>query len=145
MPTNTPPDLPVQVVIEVPRGSFVKHDAHGHIDLLSPIPAPFNYGRVEGLVGGDGEPQDAVVLGPRLARGTRVKLQVQGVVCFVDGGERDDKWICAVTPPSRRQRLTVVGFFRLYAQLKRVRDLLSKKQSSSAFMGWHPAPNTAGT
>ena len=73
------------MVIEVPRGAFVKRDAEGRIDLVSPIPAPFNYGRVMGVLGGDGEPQDAIVLGPRLPRGHTVRLQVHGVVRYIMG------------------------------------------------------------
>ena len=145
MPTNPPLPATVEVVIEVPRGSFVKRDAHGHIDLLSPVPAPFNYGRVTGVVGGDGESQDAVVLGPRLPRGHTLRLQVQGVVRFVDRGQRDDKLVCGQGAPSRLQKHGVVGFFRIYAHIKRMRDRLSRRRPDSAFEGWHPLPATPAT
>ena len=138
MPTNSSSDPSVQVVIEVPRGAFVKRDAEGRIDLVSPIPAPFNYGRVTGVLGGDGEPQDAIVLGPRLPRGHTVRLRVHGVVRFIDRGERDDKWVCGTEPPSRLQLRAVVGFFHVYARVKRIRDRLLMKQGDSAFEGWHP-------
>jgi inorganic pyrophosphatase len=39
-----PPE--VEVVIEVPRGSFLKRRSTGHIDFISPLPCPFNYGSV---------------------------------------------------------------------------------------------------
>ena len=39
-----PPE--VEVVIEVPRGSFLKRGSTGHIDFISPLPCPFNYGSV---------------------------------------------------------------------------------------------------
>ena len=140
MPTNPSIDPSVQVVIEVPRGAFVKRDAEGRIDLVSPLPTPFNYGRVTDVVGGDGEPQDAIVLGPRLPRGHTIQLPVHGVVRFVDQGERDDNWVCSARPPTLLQRRAVVAFFQLYARIKRLRDRLSLKPADSAFEGWHSVP-----
>jgi inorganic pyrophosphatase len=40
----TPSGLEVDVVIEVPRGSFIKRGSTGHVDFISPLPCPFNYG-----------------------------------------------------------------------------------------------------
>ena len=130
------PDDRAAVVIEVPRGAFVKRDAKGRIDLVSPIPAPFNYGRIEGHRGEDGDPLDVVVLGPRLPRGTRRSLPVHGVVHFVDGPTRDDKWVCGTHPPTRRQVTLVKSFFRVYAFLKRTRDRLHGQPATSRFAGW---------
>jgi len=48
---SEPPD--VEVVIEVPRGSFLKRGSSGHIDFVSPLPCPFNYGAVPTLLGWD--------------------------------------------------------------------------------------------
>ena len=127
------------VIVEVPRGDCLKRDAEGRIDLISPVPAPFNYGRVEGQVGGDGEPLDVVILGPRCARGTRLTLPVRGVVHFVDGSERDDKWVCAREPLTRRDVALVNSFFRVYAFVKRIRDRLSGQPATSHFGGWHSA------
>ena len=61
----------VEVVIEVPRGSFLKRGSTGHLDFISPLPCPFNYGSVPSLLGLEGDLLDAVVLGPRLPRGTQ--------------------------------------------------------------------------
>lgn len=42
---DAPPEPPeVEVVIEIPRGSFLKRGSTGHIDFISPLPCPFNYG-----------------------------------------------------------------------------------------------------
>jgi inorganic pyrophosphatase len=60
----------LEVVIEVPRGSFVKRGSSGSIDFLSPLPCPFNYGAVPTLLGLEGDLLDAVVLGKRIASGT---------------------------------------------------------------------------
>ncbi|CAI5977487.1 unnamed protein product [Closterium sp. NIES-65] len=81
----------VQVVVEVPKGSFVKRHPDGAIDYVGCVPCPFNYGSVPSILaldgttcaidyvgcvpcpfnydsvpsilGLDGEPHDAVVLG----------------------------------------------------------------------------------
>ena len=52
----------VEVLIEIPRGSFVKRGSTGHVDFVSPLPCPFNYGSVPQLVGLEGDLLDAVVL-----------------------------------------------------------------------------------
>ena len=52
----------VDVVIEVPRGSFLKRGSSGRIDFVSPLPCPFNYGAVPGLLGLEGDLLDALVL-----------------------------------------------------------------------------------
>ena len=79
--SSKPPE--VEVVIEVPRGSFLKRGSSGSIDFVSPLPCPFNYGAVPTLLGLEGDLLDALVLGPRLRLGTRTR---QGVGCgHVDG------------------------------------------------------------
>ena len=59
----------VEVIIEVPRGGFIKRHPDGAVDFVSPVPCPFNYGSVEGSEAADGDPQDALVLGPTLQPG----------------------------------------------------------------------------
>ena len=80
------------ILIETPRGSFVKRNEHGAIDYVSPLPSPFNYGRLQGFNGGDGDPMDAIWFGsdPVAKRATG---SIVGVVRFVDGGQVDDKWL----------------------------------------------------
>jgi inorganic pyrophosphatase len=53
------------VVIEVPRGSFLKRGSTGHVDFISPLPCPFNYGSVPIYLGLEGDLLDALVLGKR--------------------------------------------------------------------------------
>ena len=48
-----PPE--VEVMIEIPRGSFLKRGSTGHIDFVSPLPCPFNYGSVPAYVGLEGD------------------------------------------------------------------------------------------
>jgi inorganic pyrophosphatase len=65
----------LDIVIEVPRGSFLKRGSTGHVDFISPLPCPFNYGSVPAYVGLEGDLLDALVLGPRLRLGTRVRAR----------------------------------------------------------------------
>ena len=82
-------------MIEVPRGSFLKRGSSGHIDFVSPLPCPFNYGAVPGLLGLEGDLLDALVLGPRLRYGTRVHVTAWAAVTLTDRGMSDDKLICS--------------------------------------------------
>jgi len=108
----------VPIVIEVPRFSFVKRGPRGAIDFLSPFPSPFNYGSIPGTHAEDGEPRDVLLLGPRLARGTRTEAPVLGVVHFLDGGIPDPKVVTGVALTGS-DRATIDGFFRFYALVKR--------------------------
>ncbi len=118
----------VTVEIEVPRWSFVKRRAGKGIEYLSPIPCPYNYGCVPGTLGEDGEPIDAVVLGPRLRRGALVETRVIGRIAFFDAGVRDDKLICKDREPTRAECRGLCTFFGLYA---RARAVLNRLQRSS--------------
>jgi len=110
----------VTVAIEVARGSFVKRRPGGSVDFVSPFPCPYNYGSVLGTRGDDGDPLDAVVLGPRLPYGLRVRVGVLGCVDFVDGGVSDPKWVCATRALRPADRDDVERFFRVYARFKQV-------------------------
>ncbi len=68
----------VDVVIEVPRGSFLKRGSTGHVDFISPLPCPFNYGSVPSWLGLEGDLLDALVLGPRLPLGAKVQVKAWG-------------------------------------------------------------------
>lgn len=126
----------VRVTVETPRGTFVKWRADGSVDYVSPLPCPFNYGCVEALSGGDGDPLDAVVLGPTLAAGARVEVAVHGVVRFLDAGCVDDKLVCGDAPPTDAQRRSVLAFFALYARIKRVLHRLRREPGETRLLGW---------
>jgi inorganic pyrophosphatase len=110
----------VRVRVEVPRFSFVKRGAEGGIDFVSIVPCPFNYGSVLGTRAPDGDPVDAIVLGPRRRRGELVPTVVWGEVRFVDDGVRDAKLVCGKGPATPFERKLVHLFFRLYAPVKRL-------------------------
>lgn len=126
----------VEVVIEVPRGSFVKRDAAGRIEFISPLPCPFNYGSVPDRPAPDGDALDAAVLGPRMAAGQRIEVRVRGLIRFVDAGQQDDKLICAHAPLAANEQTMVLAFFHLYAQCKRVMNLARGRRGTTRCLGW---------
>lgn len=131
---ETPPTL--DVVIEVPRGSFLKRGSTGQLDFVSPFPCPFNYGSVPEWLGLEGDLLDAVVLGRRLPLGGRVRVQAFGAVGMADRGMYDDKLICAKQPLSRWKRLLVILFFRFYARSKGLLNLFRGRPGRTAYVGW---------
>lgn len=129
----------VTVVVEVARGSFVKRRPAGDVDFVSPFPCPYNYGSIEGTQGDDGDPLDAVVLGPRLPYGLRVRVQTLGVIDFVDGGVSDPKWVCGIGDLRAADRVGVERFFHLYAGFKRVLYTLRRASvGRTVCLGWGP-------
>ena len=111
-----PPQPGVEVVIEVPRFGFVKRGSSGHIDFIAPLPFPFNYGAVPGLLGLEGDLLDAQALGPRLRLGTRLHVTAWSAVTLTDRGMSDDKLICSLHRPSRSEIDAVLRFFGFYAR-----------------------------
>ena len=108
----------IDVVIEVPKGGFIKRRDDGSVDFVSPAPCPFNYGSVPDTRSGDGDRLDALVLGPRLSRGTRVRTKVVGWVRFTDAGQDDPKLIGSDRPLTRVDRAKITAFFTVYARAK---------------------------
>lgn len=127
-----------RVLIEVPRGSFVKRMADGRVDFVSPLPCPYNYGRIPAVTAADGDALDALVLGRRLALGTAIVVPVQGVVRFVDAGIDDPKVVCGAAPLTRSQRRGIERFFRAYCWLKRGIARVRGTPGPTAFEGWVP-------
>ncbi len=128
------PDL--DVVIEVPRGSFVKRGSSGRIDFLSPVPCPFNYGAVPGYLGLEGDLLDALVLGRRLSYGTRLRVKAWGAVTLTDRGMADDKLVCSSNCPSDEECREVVRFFHFYARCKGLLNLWRGRPGRNGCDGW---------
>ena len=126
----------VEVVIEIPRGSFVKRGSTGHVDFISPLPCPFNYGSVPDLVGLEGDLLDALVLGSRLRLGTRITVAAWGAVTLTDRGMADDKLVCSDKPLRASQRRDVLRFFRFYARCKGVLNVWRGRPGRNACEGW---------
>jgi inorganic pyrophosphatase len=129
----------VDVVIEVPRGSFLKRGSTGRVDFVSPLPCPYNYGSVPAYIGLEGDLLDAVVLGPRLPFGAAVTVAAWGAVTVVDRGMTDDKLICSVRPLTRGERKAVLRFFRFYAVCKGLLNVWRGRSGRNACDGWRSA------
>jgi len=125
----------IDVIIDVPLGSFVKRADDGAIDFVSPAPCPFNYGSVPDTRSGDGDRLDAVVLGPRLGRGARVRVNVVARVRFTDAGQDDPKLICSNRPLGRLDRAKVTTFFVFYARAKALLNRVRGKAGPTRFDG----------
>lgn len=125
--------------IEVPRGSFLKRGWSAHVDFVSPLPCPYNYGAVPTLLGLEGDRLDAVVLGPRLPRGTRLRVKAWAAVTLTDRGLCDDKLICSAERPSAAQIAQVLRFFRCYAWCKGLLNLLRRRPGRNACEGLRSA------
>ncbi len=132
-----PPE--VDVLVEIPRGSFLKRGSTGHIDFVSPLPCPFNYGSVPTHIGLEGDLLDALVLGPRLALGTQLRVKAWGAVTLTDRGMSDDKLICSAQPLQPAERQRVLRFFAFYARCKGWLNFWRGRPGRNACDGWLPA------
>ena len=100
----------IRVVIEIPAGTTAKWEVtkplgeleweqlDGTNRVVDYLAYPANYGMIPRTVlpestGGDGDPLDAIVIGPAIERGTVVEVKLIGVLWLVDNNERDDKLI----------------------------------------------------
>jgi inorganic pyrophosphatase len=126
----------LDVVIEVPRGSFLKRGSTGEVDFVSPLPCPFNYGSVPMYVGLEGDLLDAVVVGPRLPLGSRVRVRAWGAVTFTDRGISDDKMICCERPVTPSERVWILRFFGFYAACKGLLNVVRGRSGRNACEGW---------
>lgn len=135
-PTPSMDAPPLEVVIEVPRWSFLKRGSTGRVDFVSPLPCPFNYGSVPQYLGLEGDLLDAVVLGPRLALGTRVQVRAWGAITLTDRGMSDDKLICSREPPTAQERTKVLRFFRFYAKCKGLLNRWRRRPGRNECDGW---------
>lgn len=139
-PVDASPHLPpLEIVIEIPRGSFLKRGSTGELDFISPFPCPFNYGSADRYIGLEGDLLDAVVLGPRLQRGKRVTVPAVGAVGLTDRGMYDDKIICSPVPATPLQRFLILLFFRLYARCKGLLNFFRGRPGRNACNGWSTA------
>ena len=129
----------LEVLIEVPRGSHLKRSSTGHVTFLSPLPCPYNYGCVPTHIGLEGDLLDALVLGPRLEFGTRLRLKAWGAIVLTDRGMSDDKLVCGARQPSPAECERVLRFFRFYARCKGFMNFVRGRPGRNACEGWTTA------
>jgi inorganic pyrophosphatase len=139
---SEPPEI--EVVIEVPRGSFLKRGCGGRIAFVSPLPCPFNYGAVPAYVGLEGDLLDALVLGPRLPLGAHTRVKAWGAVTLIDRGMEDDKLICSHRRPSSSEVERVLRFFAFYARCKKLLNWLRRRPGRNACGGLRSAEDAIG-
>lgn len=138
----------VSVTIEIPRWSFVKYALHktddgrasGQVEFISPLPCPFNYGFVDGLIGGDALPLDAIVMGPRIARARVIQRPVRGIMHFVDNDEIDNKLICSDLALQNWEVALLRLGFPVYVQMKRFINWAKGKKGRTFSHGLTPPP-----
>jgi inorganic pyrophosphatase len=130
----SPPN--VEVVIEIPRGSFLKRGSTGRIDFVSPLPCPFNYGSVPQYLGLEGDLLDAVVLGPRLPAGKHLLTKAWGAIVLTDRGMTDDKLICSDAPLRQIDRERILRFFKFYARCKGLLNVWRRRPGRNICEGW---------
>ncbi|MDY6050467.1 MAG: inorganic diphosphatase [Corynebacterium sp.] len=93
-----------EVTIEIPKGSRNKYEIDHetgkvHLDryLFTPMAYPLDYGYIEGTLGEDGDPLDALVILPEsVFPGVIVEARVLGVFKMTDEAGGDDKLLCVV-------------------------------------------------
>jgi len=129
----------VEVVIEIPRGSFLKRGSTGELDFISPLPCPFNYGSIPAFIGLEGDLLDAVVLGPRLAVGEKVTVYAWGAIGLTDRGLYDDKLICSQVPISQWKQQLILIFFKIYARAKSLLNMTRGRKGLNRCEGWDKA------
>ena len=131
------PECPL-VLVELSRWSVVKRRSDGRIDFVAPFPCPYNYGSIPDLASGDGDPLDAVVMGPTIERGRELRVPVVGIIDFVDGGRPDPKVVCSDYPLSRTDRAGLLGFFAVYARFKALLARVRGQGGPTRSLGFFP-------
>jgi inorganic pyrophosphatase len=126
------------VVVEIPKGSRNKYELDhttGHIVLdrmlFTSMQYPADYGFIDGTLGGDGDPLDALVfVGEPTFPGCRIRVRAVGMFRMSDEKGPDEKILCVpLRDPmwSHVERLgdlnenllnEIEHFFQVYKQLE---------------------------
>ena len=130
--------MDVVVFVEIPAGSRNKYEVDAETGMIfldrrlfTSMSYPADYGFVEGTLGGDGDPLDALVLaGDPTFPGCRIRSRPVGVFHMTDEKGPDEKVICVPLrdpsfmrirdvhdiPPEFRDEIE--HFFQVYKQLE---------------------------
>jgi inorganic pyrophosphatase len=109
----SPPDDHVVVVVEIPRGSRNKYEFDEELNaivldrrLFTSTVYPSDYGFIEGAMGEDGDPLDALVLvGEPTFPGCRIRVRAIGVFHMSDEKGPDEKLLCVPRGDSAFERV----------------------------------------
>ena len=105
--------LRFDVTVEIPKGTRNKYEldhATGRIrldrTLFTSTQYPYDYGFIEGTLGQDGDPLDALVLIPDPTfPGCLIECRAIGMFRMTDEAGGDDKVVCVPTDDHRRDHL----------------------------------------
>ena len=100
--------MSIEVTIEIPKGSRNKYELDHetgkiYLDryLFTPMAYPLDYGFIDGTLGEDGDPLDALVILPEpVLPGVIVPARVLGVFKMTDEAGGDDKLLCVIDIPA---------------------------------------------
>jgi inorganic pyrophosphatase len=127
------------VLIEIPRGSRNKYEVDHHTGrirldrtLFTSTQYPADYGYIDGTLGLDGDPLDALVIleGDPLFPGVLVRCRAIGMFRMTDEKGPDDKVLCVPDTDPRLEhlrdihhlpefdRLEIQHFFEVYKDLE---------------------------
>ena len=129
--------MSIEVTIEIPKGSRNKYELDHetgkiYLDryLFTPMAYPLDYGFIDGTLGEDGDPLDALVILPEpVLPGVIVPARVLGVFKMTDEAGGDGKLLCVIDDPrwahlqdiedvSQFQRDEIEHFFVHYKDLE---------------------------
>ena len=129
--------MSIEVTIEIPKGSRNKYELDHetgkiYLDryLFTPMAYPLDYGFIDGTLGEDGDPLDALVILPEpVLPSVIVPARVLGVFKMTDEAGGDDKLLCVIDDPrwahlqdiedvSQFQRDEIEHFFVHYKDLE---------------------------
>ncbi len=136
--SGVPSGHELQVVVEIPQGSRNKYEMdheRGMIrldrTLFTSTQYPADYGYIEGTLGRDGDPLDALVLvGQPTFPGCRIDVRAIGMFVMRDEKGPDEKVLCVPGHDPRYQhvqdiadvpeydRLEITHFFEVYKDLE---------------------------
>ncbi len=130
--------IPVMVLVEIPAGSRNKYEFDEEVGgivldrrLFTSMSYPADYGYIEGTLGGDGDPLDALVLaGDPTFPGCRIRARPIGLFRMTDEKGPDEKIICVsardpfwakyrqLAELDENLRNEIDHFFRVYKELE---------------------------
>ena len=108
------PNLNFDVTIEIPKGTKNKYEMDHHTGrirldrtLFTATQYPNDYGFIEGTLGQDGDPLDAMVLLPEATfPGALIECRAIGMFRMKDEMGGDDKVLCIPTADQRQDGIT---------------------------------------
>lgn len=125
-PTRGPSDMTFDVTVEIPKGEKNKYEVDhktGRIrldrTLFTATQYPADYGYIEGTLGQDGDPLDAMVLvSEPTFPGCLIRCRAVAMFRMKDEQGPDDKVLCVPTDDQRRDHLRDVTDVRQYQLLE---------------------------